>query len=249
MTIQAERRTATVTDIASPTPEVRVLHMRLGERAELLHFRAGQYVRLWFDDLPGRDYSLGNRPDDPFLEFHIRINSEKGVGRYVGESLRVGDSVGIEGPFGDAFLRRSHLGPMLAVAGGTGVVPIKSIVGAALAGGMTQPVHVYWGTRTDEDQYALAGFRDLAARHRNLHVVSAVATRADGSPHRAGLVSEIVAQDFPSVAGFKAYVAGPPAMVDATQQVLLARGLDARDLHADPFVPGDHHTSSSVSSP
>jgi CDP-4-dehydro-6-deoxyglucose reductase/ferredoxin-NAD(P)+ reductase (naphthalene dioxygenase ferredoxin-specific) len=245
MTTEHARRTATVTDIASPTPEVRVVRMSLGDP---LPFEAGQYVRLWFDALPARDYSLGNRPSDPSLEFHIRINSEKGVGRYVGERLRVGESVGLAGPYGDAFLRREHRGPVLAVAGGTGIVPIQSIVETALAEGTTQPVHLYWGVRSDADIYALARFRALAARHRNLRVVCALVHPVSGSPHRAGHVSEVVAEDFCDVAGFKAYVAGPPAMVSAMQAVLLGRGLDPSDLHADPFVPGDHHSQQTTAS-
>lgn len=241
MTTPPDRRTATVTEIASPTPEVRVVRMGIDQGATL-RFEAGQYVRLSFDGLPARDYSLGNRPDQPSLEFHIRVNSEKGVGRYVREQLRIGEQVGVAGPYGDAFLRRDHRGPILAVAGGTGVVGIQSIIETALAGGMRQAAYVYWGTRTEEDLYSLGRFRDLAARHGNLKLVCAVAEPTAASPHRHGNVSDLVAQDFPSVAGFKAYVAGPPAMVSATQAILLSRGLDARDLHTDPFVPGDHHS-------
>ncbi len=241
MSTPPDRRTATVTEIASPTPEVRVVRMGF-DPGESLRFEAGQYVRLWFDALPARDYSLGNRPDQPSLEFHIRVSSDKGVGRYVREHLRIGEQVGVAGPFGDAFLRRDHRGPILAVAGGTGVVAIQSIVETALAGGMRQPVYAYWGTRTDDDLYSLSRFRDLAARHGNLKLICAVAEPAAASPHRRGNVSDAVAADFPSVAGFKAYVTGPPAMVTATQEILLSRGLDARDLHTDPFVPGDHHS-------
>ncbi len=241
MSTQPDRRTATVTEIASPAPEVRVVRMGF-DPGESLRFEAGQYVRLWFGALPARDYSLGNRPDQPSLEFHIRVNSEKGVGSYVRDRLRIGEQVGVSGPYGDAFLRRDHRGPILAVAGGTGVVGIQSIIETALAGGMRQPAYVYWGTRTDEDLYSLGRFRDLAARHSNLKLVCAVAEPAAASPHRRGKVSDIVSADFPSVAGFKAYVAGPPPMVTATQEILLSRGLGARDLHTDPFVPGDHHS-------
>lgn len=237
MSSQDERRTATVTEIAAPTTDVRVVRMR---PKEPLRFQAGQYVRLWFDGLPARDYSLGNRPGEAALEFHIRITAESAVGCYVAEGLRVGEAVGVDGPYGDAFLRREHRGPLLAVAGGTGVVPIQSIVTTALESGMQQQIHLYWGAYSAADLYAKSRFRDLAARHRNLHVECSVAV--PDSEHRKGYVSEVVAADFSSVTGFKAYVAGPPAMVSATQDVLLARGLKAGDLHADPFVPGDHHS-------
>jgi CDP-4-dehydro-6-deoxyglucose reductase/ferredoxin-NAD(P)+ reductase (naphthalene dioxygenase ferredoxin-specific) len=53
--------------------------------------------------------------------------------------------------------------------------------------------------------------------------------------HRTGPVSEAIAQDFADLDGWKAYVAGPPVMVEATGQVLQQRGLQPRDLHADVF--------------
>lgn len=234
------RLQATVVALATPAPDVCVVHVRLAGGAPL-GFKAGQYVRLWFGALAPRDYSLGSRPGEPNLEFHIRIMSESETGSYVGSTLRVGETVGIAGPFGDAFLREQHLGAVIAVAGGTGVVPIKSIVETALASGMRQPMHLYLGARTGADLYAEAHFRALAARHANLHVTTVV-SEGNGQG-RLGNVADAVAQDFAALPGFKAYVAGPPAMVAATRRVLEARGLPPAEIHVDPFLPGDHHSA------
>ncbi|HWH46671.1 MAG TPA: hypothetical protein VN664_02635, partial [Burkholderiales bacterium] len=51
------------------------------------------------------------------------------------------------------------------------------------------------------------------------------------------LVTDAVAADFASFAGCKAHIAGPPPMVDAATALLKARGVGARDLHADAFFP------------
>lgn len=241
--VDSPRQPATVTAIASPTPDVRVLHLRLADG--VLGFEAGQYVRLWFGSMPPRDYSLGNRPGERDLEFHIRITGESVVGQYIGSQLKVGDPVGLAGPFGEACLRSDHHGPVLAVAGGTGIVPIQSIVTTALAQGMEQPLHLYWGARTAADLYAVPRFRALAERHRSLRVVGVVA-EGDPEGYRTGNVSDVVDAAFRDLRGFKAYVAGPPAMVGATKRALLARGLTDADIHTDPFLPGDHHSPNVV---
>ena len=149
--------------------------------------------------------------------------------------------MGLAGPYGEAFLRSDHKGPVLAVAGGTGIVPIQSIVTTALANGMDQPLHLYWGARTAADLYAEPSFHALAERYRNLKYVGVV---ADGTAegHSGGNVSDAVAAAFRDLRGFKAYVAGPPAMVGATKRALLSRGLAEADIHTDPFLPGDHHS-------
>lgn len=59
--------------------------------------------------------------------------------------------------------------------------------------------------------------------------------RAENSGRRTGYVSAAVAEDHARLAGAKAYVAGPPAMVDASLSVLINRGVPARDIHADVF--------------
>ncbi len=50
-------------------------------------------------------------------------------------------------------------------------------------------------------------------------------------------MTDAVAADFAGLAGFKAYLAGPPPMVDAATALVKARGVGARDIHADAFFP------------
>src|SRR5688572_4069132 len=84
-------------------------------------FRAGQYVQVGFDGLEPRFYSLANCPDDDGLEFHIRDSGADRVGDFVLRRLQRGAPVRITGPFGEAWLREDHSGPILAVAGGSGL--------------------------------------------------------------------------------------------------------------------------------
>ena len=208
-------------------------------------FSAGQFASLEFPVAPGvvRDYSMANRPDEKRLEFHIRVMpSANSVSRRMAATLKPGDLVKVTGPLGMSYLRAQHAGPMLCIAGGSGLAPIKSIVETALGGGFGQPVHLYFGVRAERDVYFEAELAELQRRFASFRahiVLSEPGGEASATllPRRRGLVTEAVAADFPALAGFKAYFAGPPPMVDAASVLVRERGVEARDIHADAFFP------------
>jgi len=108
----------------------------------------------------------------------------------------------------------AHTGPILAIAGGSGLAPIKSIVETALDNGHRQPIHLYVGVRDERDLYLEAHFAALAARHRNLRFVPVLSQPHASARRRTGFVHEAVLTDIGDVDGAKAYIAGPPVMVE-----------------------------------
>ena len=208
-------------------------------------FSAGQFASLEFPVAPGfvRDYSMANRADEKLPEFHIRIMpAANSVSRRIAAALKPGDLVKVRGPLGTSYLRVQHAGPMLCIAGGSGLAPIKSIVETALEGGFGQPVHLYFGVRAERDVYFEAQLAELQRRFPSFkaHIVlSEPGAQGAASllPRRVGFVTAAVAADFPALAGFKAYLAGPPPMVDAATALVRERGVESRDIHADAFFP------------
>ena len=197
-------------------------------------FSAGQFASVTFEGCPPRDYSMANVPGDPILEFHVRRTSGGATSAHVAEKLRVGDQVRVEGPFGASYLRESHRGPIIAVAGGSGMAPIKSVVERALQKELPQHIYLYFGVRSERDLYLHDHFAALAEKHRNLHFIPVLSDGGDSSL-RQGLVHEAVAQDFDEVDGCTAYLAGPPVMVEAATLLLEQRGMRRIDIHADAF--------------
>ena len=237
-----------VVDLSFATHDV--LQLRLAvESGGPYTFSAGQFAKLQFTFAPDtpRDYSMANRPDDPLLEFHIRCIAG-GVSGQIPSLLKLGDLVRVSGPFGTSYLRGEHSGPIIAIAGGTGLAPIRSIVATALGQGLHRPLHLYFGVRSERDVYAEAELRAWQARHPNLnvHVVLSEEPGLESARHsqaspgagrlrRYGLVVDAVRGDFRDFQGFQAYLAGPPAMVDAATELLSAGGIPGRDIHADAF--------------
>ncbi len=200
-------------------------------------FAAGQYAELTFAGCPPRDFSMANRPNDLPLEFHIRHYGVGGASDHVATALAVGDPVTVRGPLGGCFLRELHSGPILAVAGATGLAPVWSIVATALAKGMSQPIDLFVGARDEPDVYLEAELAALAARHANFRYIFVLSDPAAPTIRPTGWLHDVVAAARPSPANLKAYIAGPPPMVDAVSRVLRAAGLPAADLHADAFTP------------
>ena len=200
-----------------------------------LAFSAGQYARVTFPGAPPRDYSMANWPGGPEVEFHIRRVPGGAATTRIHERLTLGETIAVEGPFGSSYLREQHAGPILCIAGGSGLAPIKSIVETALAQGMRQPIHIYFGARSERDLYLVDHLEGLEARHTNVTFTPVLSDAAPQTKWRTGFVSDAVGQDLSDLDGWKAYVAGPPAMVDAALAVTTARGLRPQDLHADVF--------------
>jgi len=222
-----------------------ILELRLRLEAPLA-YAPGQYARLAFPGLPARDYSMAPSTREDELAFHIREVPGGRVSAALAQAARPGVAVTVEGPFGSAYLREDHTKPILAVGGGSGLAPVLSIVTRAVQADMRQPIHLYFGARDSQDVYGLQQLDALAATHPNLsrHVVLSAAT-AD-TAYRNGFLHEAISADIDRMAGWKAYVAGPPAMVEAVGQVCRDRQLRETDLHADVFFTPETGSQTTV---
>lgn len=234
-----------VTEISDLTHDIKGVKLEI-ESGGPFTFSAGQYAQLEFAQLPPqfvRDFSMANRPEDPFLEFHVRHMPGGRASGYVAEKLKPSDRVKVSGPMGTSYLRENHGGRILAIAGGSGLAPIKSIVETALSQGATRPVYLYFGARAERDVYLEARLAELARNHPNFAYHIVLSEPQGNTSRRAGFVTDALAADFENLSGFKAYLAGPPVMVEAATDLLKQKGMETRDIHADAFytVPG-HHT-------
>jgi CDP-4-dehydro-6-deoxyglucose reductase/ferredoxin-NAD(P)+ reductase (naphthalene dioxygenase ferredoxin-specific) len=228
-----------VAAIVDATHDIKRIELVI-DGANPLIFSAGQYARLTFPGTPPRDYSMASQAGGKTLEFHIRRVPGGAASERIHGHLKLGDPVLVEGPFGSSYLREQHAGPILCVAGGSGIAPIKGIVEAAIARGMKQPIHVYFGARSGRDLYLVEHFEALAQRHPNLNFTPVLCDAPLEGRWRTGFVTDAIARDLHDFDGWKAYVAGPPPMVEAAVQMSRARGLRFEDLHADVFfTPAD----------
>ncbi len=224
---------ATVTAIEDATHDIKVIRLK---PAKPLSFSPGQYATLQFTPDHVRPYSIASLCTDGELEFHVRRVPDGRVTGYLFNELKVGDAVRVAGPLGTAYLRKRHEGPMLCVAGGTGLAPILSILRGTIDAGMANPVYVYFGVRSPQDIYGLEQLQVLQTALPSLKVEVIVTTDDDqGSGKRIGLVTDAIAHDISDFQGWRAYVCGAPPMVEATAALLKQRGIQEQHVYADAF--------------
>lgn len=229
---------ARVDRIERLAPEVIRLMLSLPD-GESIEFKAGQYVNIILDDGQRRAFSFANPPHTGGqIELHVRRIPG---GRFTGavfSTLKVGDTIRFEGPFGQFTLSNSTH-PILFVAGATGFAPIKSIVEDAFARGLKRPMWLYWGVRKRDDLYAF----ELAERWQREHAdfrfvpVLSDADPSDGWTGRTGLVHEAMLADFPDLRNHEVYVCGSVKMVEAAVPAFIEQGLGEGFCFTDAFLP------------
>lgn len=224
-----------VAEAIPATHDIVILKLSLPAGIRPLAFSAGQFARLSFPGAPSRDYSMASRPDETALAFHIRWVVGGAASGIAHDPAIIGAKVVLQGPFGTSYLRERHDGPILAVAGGSGLAPILSIVETALSQGRDRPIRLYFGVREERDLYLLERLDALAASHANFSYLPVLSHTRGPTDRRTGYLADILEADLGPLAGWKAYLAGPPIMAETVTRVLQARGLGIGDIHADPF--------------
>jgi CDP-4-dehydro-6-deoxyglucose reductase/ferredoxin-NAD(P)+ reductase (naphthalene dioxygenase ferredoxin-specific) len=150
----------------------------------------------------------------------------------------VGDAVEFEGPFGHSFLRRDHAGPIVAVAGGTGLAPMLSIVRTALQAPQHRLLALYFGVRDEDDVYMEDTLGQLRHDHANFSYEVVLSAPQRSSQRRIALVPQLLLEAL-DLAGpdTMLYAAGPSVMIDALANVAATIGIPAERLLADRFLP------------
>jgi naphthalene 1,2-dioxygenase ferredoxin reductase component len=195
----------------------------------------GQYVQIQFTPNHIRPYSMAGLSGDEHFEFHVRVVPEGRVSGYVARQLKVGDTVRVSGPLGCSYLRRKHEGPMLCVAGGTGLAPILSILRGAVAQEMPNAIHVYFGVRSPRDVYGLEWLTHLSSQRPSLKLHVVVTSGGDPRVQRCGLVTEAIEDDLTDISGWRAYLCGSPPMVEAATLLVRHKGIPPEHIYADAF--------------
>lgn len=231
----AEAIPCQVTEAEQVTSDVRVLKISPNS-GNIFSWRAGQYANFQFDGCEPRDFSIANISGSGEIELHIRRSGSGGVSDTICDDVSVGDPVKVDGPFGAAYFRQSHEGPILAIAGGTGLAPMKAIVESALKNDFKKDIHLYFGVKDASEIYLERYFIELTRHHPNVRFITVVSDMNDNSGRRRGLVGDAVAADFQLLYGHQVYLAGPPVMVQACRKMLKLKSVPNHDIFTDVSV-------------
>ena len=205
-------------------------------------FRPGQYAVLELEPGLRRCYSMSNLPGSQHVEFIVkRYSGRPGSSRVF--DLQVGDEIPIELPYGDMWLRDRHR-PALLIAGGTGISAVLSLLRSISVDPIwaDRPVHVLYGAATRDELVCWDELQDLTAHLPHASVHGALVNADESWEGTRGFVTEVLthllgvedSHEWAPAAGV-VYLAGPPPMVRAVQDVLAAHGIQLDRIHVDSF--------------
>jgi 3-phenylpropionate/trans-cinnamate dioxygenase ferredoxin reductase subunit len=232
------RSAGVITQVQRYTHDIVELVVTLDEP---MAYAAGQYALL---SVPGlieepRSYSFASAPlqgGNRTLHFFVRAVPGGLMSNWAQQHNRIGASVRVEGPFGDFYLRESAQ-PILCIAGGSGLAPIKALLEDALAFKCPRPVTFLFGARTQRDLYCLDEIQTLAREwagdFRFVPVLSEEPADSDWSGARGLVTDHIDAHLQPHS---QIYMCGPPAMLDAAEAQLRTRDIPAEEIFSDKFL-------------
>jgi len=238
-----EWQIATVQEIVQETPKVKSFTLGLPKWEE---HRAGQHydVRLTAPDgyQAQRSYSIASAPEQHgVVTLTIERLEDGEVSSYMHDVLVVGDLVEVRGPIGGYFVWEAGMdGPLLLIGGGSGVVPLMSMIRHRAASGSNIPTHVLYSSRTPEDVIYLEELNRLGSARDGLLVYHTF-TRAQ-PPGWTGYTRRIDAQMLAEVAGplgrgAQVFICGPTLLVEAAANGLVQTGIPAIQIRTERFGP------------
>ena len=235
-------RTATVVELVDETAHARTLVLDVPAWPGHV---AGQHVdvRLTAEDgyVAERSYSIASAPEETRVALTVERIDDGEVSPYLAGDLVVGDQFEIRGPVGGHFTwRAADGGPLLLVAGGSGLVPLMAMVRHRAAVGSRVDTRLLVSARElpavlyREELERLGSARDGLSITYTL--TRAVPERWDGFARRVdGPMLEAVG---PAAASRpRAFVCGPTPFVEAVADALVELGHAASDVHTERFGP------------
>ena len=208
--------------------------------------RPGQHVdvRLTAEDgyQAERSYSIASAPEDQG-QFTMTVERlEDGeVSPYLVDELRIGDQLELRGPIGGYFVWEARLGgPLLLVAGGSGIVPLMAMLRHRQATGSTIPTRLLYSSRSFEEVIYREELDHLDQRDAKLKVYHTL-TRTQ-PPNWTGYRRRIDQELLREVAWSPeqlplTYVCGPTPLVESVAAELVSLGHDPARVKTERFGP------------
>ncbi|MGB6977175.1 MAG: NAD(P)H-flavin reductase [Gammaproteobacteria bacterium] len=199
-----------------------------------LNYQAGQYIHVAYPSGNWLPLSIANAPRaDHVIELHIRHRPEDIETRELLNKLQQDRQINLTGPFGHAVYHRTPHLPLILLAGGTGIAPLKALLEQAATLNDRRRWHLYWSVRTAADFYlpVLALQWQSRLNLTEIRIVSQPSSTTWAG--RVGYAHDAVLQDHANLAYYQVYASGPSAMVAAAYRSFIQHGLSAERFYSD----------------
>ncbi len=235
----------TCAEIIDWTYDIKQFRLTLSE-GESMDYAPGQYVQLLAPQYEGsseevyRAYSISSDPADKrAIELIVRRVPNGICTTYLFDHLKKGDQVRINGPYGQFYLRDTDA-PIIFIAGGSGIAPIKSMLHHMQNTGNERRAIFFFGLRSTKDVFLMD---EMQAFEKTLHSFTFVPVVSQPEPGSlwdgtTGRVTDAAANHLnkqPDAGEYEGYLCGSPGMIESSIQVLTKHGITESKIYYDKF--------------
>jgi len=234
---------ASVRDIKPETAKVKSFTLTL---PAWMRHRAGQHydLRLTAEDgyQAQRSYSIASEPErEGEIDITVERIEDGEVSTYLHDVLVPGDRTEVRGPIGGYFVWEATMtDPLLLIAGGSGVVPLMSMIRHRAAAGAKNPTSLLYSSRSFEDVIYYQELERLHTKGGGLQVFHTL-TRSQPADWKgyARRIDEAMLKEVaqPLGRGVQVFICGPTLMVEAAANALVKIGINAGQIRTERFGP------------
>ena len=207
-------------------------------------FKAGQSMNVRLVNPPetdgkgdARTFSIASAPSEDALVFVTRMRDT--AFKRVLQTMPAGAKLQLRGPAGRFTLDDGSTGPAVFLAGGIGITPFVSMLRQAAHERLGRKLYLFYSNRRPEDSAYLAELDRLQTRNPNYRFVGTMTGMKNSlqpwGGERGVIDKAMLARSLEDLSTSIYYVAGPPAMVDAMQNMLVGFGVNADNIRTDEF--------------
>ena len=240
----------TVIEVKDLTPRIKGIFIELDEE---IKFQAGQYIQY---HIPGfeepRAFSLCNSSNNSkLIELNISLVPDGQATPWIHKNVRKGSKIKLTGPYGRFFVRSSSNKSMIFFAGGAGLSSPKSMILEQLENGNTVNITLFHGARNEEELYYSNLFYDLEQKYSNFTYIPVLSDKnLENWDGEVGFLSDIAKKKYDNdFTGNKAYLCGPPLMIESSITTLMRGRLFEKDIYIEKFFSKADLNTTSLKSP
>lgn len=215
----------------------------LFKTSQPIDFKAGQYMSIKTTSVSGypaeRDYSIASTPDKKdIVEFGIQLLEDGEVSPELFK-LKIGNKIQIKGPNGNFFIQnKSNKDPLILVAGGTGIIPFRSIINDVLKNSK-QKIILFISCKTEDKIAYKSELLELKEKHKNFKIFITLTQQKDSNlitesrridPQMVSKMFNDYKNNNPSI-----FICGPSTFVETANVSFIVNGFNPTNIRSERF--------------
>jgi glycine betaine catabolism B len=207
-----------VVEVIQRTPDIKSIRF---ERPKEFDYLAGQYMFITLGSGPGqmvKHFTISSSPTEDFLEITKRLTGHEFANAL--SSLKAGDKVSIDGPYGD-FTFQGEYDRIGMLSGGIGITPLRSMIKYSTDKGLGASIILLYSNSHEEDIAFRDELEEIQKQNSHIKVINTITRPGPGWKGTIGRINvEMVNEFMPDYMERTFYTSGPQRMVDAMVSLL-----------------------------